>query len=126
MSHRVRRRTYPSDLSDAQWRAIAPLVTPTAENRPGRRRETDLREVLNAVNYRWMSGCVWRMIPHDLPSWNTVYMYAHRWEEAGLLSKIRTLLLTSPTRLTIVKHEIYRQLREETCVPAQQSDPKVR
>ncbi|MEZ6046665.1 MAG: transposase [Planctomycetaceae bacterium] len=114
MLNLTRRRTYPSDLTDAQWLSIEPLVTPLEEKRVGRKRETNLREVLNAINYRWMSGCVWRMLPHDLPAWNTVYMYAHRWEEAGLLSKIRTLLITSPARLPIVKQEILRALESES------------
>ncbi|MCA9039742.1 MAG: transposase [Planctomycetaceae bacterium] len=110
MSEAIRRRTYPSDLTEAQWKALEPLVTPVEVNRQGRKRETNLREVLNAINYRWMSGCVWRMLPHDLPAWNTVYMYSHRWERAGILSKIRTILLSSPARLPIVKQQILNDL----------------
>ncbi|QDU78900.1 hypothetical protein Pla110_06040 [Polystyrenella longa] len=114
MPESICRRRYPSDLTEAQWLAIKPLVTPLEEKQLGRKRETNVREVLDAINYRWMSGCVWRMLPHDLPSWNTVYMYSRRWEQVGLLSKIRTLLLSSPARLPIVRQEVIRQLDNES------------
>lgn len=87
-----RRRTpYPSDLTDEQWRSIAPLLP--REKHLGRNRSTDLRDVVNAINYRWSTGCVWRMLPHDFPHWATVYTYFRAWERAGVLSIIRDVLL---------------------------------
>jgi putative transposase len=88
----LRRRDYPSDLTDRQWRRINPLLprTPAATGRP---RETDLREIVNALNYRWSTGCVWRMLPHDFPPWGTVYTYARRWAREGALPGIREELL---------------------------------
>ena len=88
-----KRRSYPSDITDAQWECIAPLISTPANSKRGRKRETDLREVINAINYRWSTGCVWRMLPHDLPSWNTIYTYFHRWEQDGTLKKLRDILL---------------------------------
>lgn len=86
-----KRRGYPSDLTDAQWRTVAPLMPPDPKR--GRRRRTDMREVVNAINYRWTTGCVWRMLPHDFPPWETVYTYFRRWQRDGTLIRIREVLL---------------------------------
>lgn len=70
----MNRKPYPSDLTDAQWAVIQPLIPPA---RPGGRpREVEMREVLNALFYRNREGCSWRALPHDfgLP-WKTVYNY---------------------------------------------------
>lgn len=89
-SHRER-PPYPSDVSAEQWRRIAPLLPP--DEKRGRRRSTDLREVVNGINYRWSTGCVWRMLPHDFPPWATVYTYFRRWRSDGTLPVIREELL---------------------------------
>jgi putative transposase len=64
------RLTYPTDITDSQWKVLAPLVP--SEKRRGRPRLVDLREVLNAIFYINRSGCSWRMLPHDFPNWATV------------------------------------------------------
>ncbi len=46
---------YPSDLSAAEWALIAPLIPPA--KRGGRRREVDVREVMNGVLYVLGTGC---------------------------------------------------------------------
>src|SRR5215211_5477876 len=67
------RKPYPTDLSDAEWNYIEPhLPAPTGHGRP---RIHDLREILNAIFYVLKSGCQWRLLPHDLPRWPTVYHY---------------------------------------------------
>ena len=59
------RKTYPTDLSDAEWKYIEPhLPAPKGYGRP---RTHDLREILNAIFYLLKSGCQWRMLPHDFP-----------------------------------------------------------
>lgn len=83
----IRRARYPSDLSNQQWERIAPLLPVSAD--VGRQRQVDLREVLNGINFRWTTGCVWRMLPHDLPPWGTIYTYYRDWQRAGLLPFIR-------------------------------------
>ena len=88
------RHPYPSDLSDAQWRSIAPTIPP--ERDLGRHRSTDVREIVNGINYRWSTGCVWRMLPHDFPPWGTVYTYFHRWQQDGTLKELRDALLAAP------------------------------
>lgn len=85
------RRRYPSDLSEARWRLVQEFLQEPP--RPGRQRTTDLREVVNAINYRWITGCAWRMLPHDFPAWETVYTYFARWREQGRLPLLRELLL---------------------------------
>jgi transposase len=69
-------KRYPSDLTDKEWAAVAPLlpkVEPT-----GRPRTTDLREILNAIRYLVRSGCEWRMLPIHFPPWPTVYWWFRR------------------------------------------------
>ena len=64
-------QSYPSDLTDAQWAMLEPLLVraPRSDGR-GRPREVDVREVLNAILYVLREGCRWRAVPHDLPNWN--------------------------------------------------------
>jgi hypothetical protein len=84
------RTAYPTDLTDAQWRQIAPLLP---DDRPkGRHRVTSLREVVSAIHYRDQTGCPWRMLPDDFPAWGTVYSYYRRWNRAGILAEIRQAL----------------------------------
>jgi len=56
---------YPSDLTDDEWQLIEPLIPPA--KRGGRRREVNVREVMNGVMYVLSTGCQWRAIPKDLP-----------------------------------------------------------
>jgi putative transposase len=73
----MKRKPYPSDLTDGQWQRIEPFL-PLAKP-GGRPRKTDLREVVNAILYLVRSGCQWRMIPHEFPAWKTVYNYYRAW-----------------------------------------------
>lgn len=88
---RPHHRSYPSDLTDGQWQSVRILLkTESGPVRPG---STDLRAVLNAINYRWRCGCTWRMLPHDFPPWETVYGYFRSWRKSGILPVIRDALL---------------------------------
>jgi len=91
-----RRRRYPSDLTDRQWARISPLLP--ADASVGRRRKQPLREVLDALNYRWETGCAWRMLPHDFPAWGTVYSYYRRWKQRGVMHLIRAAVVGKPPR----------------------------
>lgn len=86
------RRAYPSDPDDLQWRRLRALL-PQPPAGLGRPRATDLRDIVAAINYRWATGCSWRMLPHDFPPWATVYAYFRRWERAGILPNLREILL---------------------------------
>ena len=74
------RKPYPSDLSDAQWAILQPLIPVNAVGRP---RTVDIREVLNAIPYVNRSGCQWDMLPHDFPPKSTVYDSFAQWRDDG-------------------------------------------
>jgi transposase len=84
------RKRYPSDLSDAEWRIVAPLVP--AVKRGGRPARWSRREILNGILYVVRTGGQWRALPHDLPPWQTVYCYFRLWRNAGIWEAIHTAL----------------------------------
>lgn len=84
------RKAYSSDLSDAQWRLIEPLLPPPSPG--GRKRETNIREVLNAIFYLLKTGCGWRDLPHDFPPEGTVRDYFHQWRRRGVWKAINDAL----------------------------------
>ena len=77
----MERRSYPTDLTDAQWEILEPLIPPAKPG--GRRRSVNMREILNAIFYLLRSGCQWRLIPHDFPPWTTVWTYFRNWRNDG-------------------------------------------
>jgi len=77
---------YPSDLTDAEWALIEPMIPPAKHG--GRRRSVDLREVLNGIFYVLSTGCQWNALPRDLPPKSTVYDYLDLWEWDGTLARI--------------------------------------
>ena len=91
IQHAPRKERYPSDMTDAEWAIIAPLIP---RPRPGgRHRETDMREVMNAVRYVLRTGCQWRQLPKDFPPRSTVYNYFWEWTRYGVLDRIHHMLL---------------------------------
>jgi putative transposase len=64
------RTIYSSDLTDAEWSILEPMLPPEKDG--GRHRAYQMREVINAIQYVLRSGCAWRLLPHDLPHWRTV------------------------------------------------------
>jgi transposase len=88
----LRRRAYPSDLTDAQWAVLEPLLRERDSSGPGRPAVVELREVLNALLYIKQTGCPWRYLPHDLPPRSTVHYYFEKWTADGTLEEVlRTL-----------------------------------
>lgn len=84
-------KRYPSDLTDAEWDEVAPLLPPPAQR--GRKRSVDLREVLNAIRYMVRSGCEWRMLPAHFPPWQTVYWWFCRFVRLLLFRTIHDVVL---------------------------------
>ena len=84
------RTPYPSDLTDAQWSLIEPLI-PGAEP-GGRRRSVNMREVINDILYLSRTGCSWRMLPHEFPPWGTVHYYYRRFRLDGTWQRIHDKL----------------------------------
>jgi transposase len=86
----LERKQYTSDLSDAEWEMIEPLLP---EEKPiGRQREVDLCDVLDAIYYPADNGVKWRNIPGDFPAWQTVYTYFRSWVHLGLWEQINLTL----------------------------------
>ena len=81
---------YPSDLTDAEWALIAPLIPPA--KRGGRKRTVDVREVLNAIFYVLATGCQWKALPKDLPPKSTTHSYFMLWDWSGTLERIHEIL----------------------------------
>ena len=86
----MRRRDYPSDLTEAEWKILEALISPAKEG--GRPRSTDLREVPNAILYLLRGGCQWRMLPHEFPPWSTVWSSFRTWRRDGTWERMNTAL----------------------------------
>jgi putative transposase len=89
------RAAYPSDLSDAEWDILKPLIP--AARQDVRPRKYEMREIINGVRYLQRSGCAWRMLPHDFPPYRAVFYYFRQWRKDGTWERIHDAL--------------YRQLR---------------
>src|SRR5271170_5912991 len=77
---------YQPDLTDAEWRVIAPhLPKPCATGRP---REWPMREIFNGIFYVMRAGCPWRLLPNDLPPWGTIYRWFAAWRDDGRFERI--------------------------------------
>ncbi len=77
---------YPSDLTDAEWAYVEPLIPPAKHG--GRRREVDMREVVNGLLYVLSTGCQWRAVPKDLPPKSTLFSYFDLWNWDGTLGRL--------------------------------------
>jgi transposase len=92
------RRPYPSDLSDARWELIEPVLRAWRFERRGRALdfgrppEHELREIMNAILYVDRTGVQWRYLPHDFPPWETVYGYFAKWQKEGVFAQLNGLL----------------------------------
>ena len=82
---------YPSDLTDQEWGLTSPFIPPAKTG--GRRRSTDMREVVNALLYIGSGGCAWRMLPKCFPPVSTVRRYFYAWRDMGLFASINTVLV---------------------------------
>lgn len=83
-------KSYPSNLTTDQWVIIAPYLPQAKPG--GRPRQVNLRAILDAIFYVLCSGCSWRMLPGDLPRWQTVYSYFRQWRLDGTWERIHRYL----------------------------------
>ena len=83
-------QTYPTDLKYTEWHLIADYF-PTYHL--GRPRKWEMWQILNAILYVVRTGCQWRMLPTNLPPWQTVYGYFRRWKKNGLWERINEALV---------------------------------
>lgn len=88
------RRHYSTDLTDAQWALLEPFFPPVtrADGRTGRPRTYSYREILNGILYVVRTGCIWELLPHDLPGHHTCYHYFRKWSRNGLWQKVQDAL----------------------------------
>jgi putative transposase len=75
------RLAYTTDLTDEEWQILKPLLPP--EKTGGRPRKYPMREVINGIQYVLRGGCAWRLMPHDLPHWQTAYQTFRAWRQDG-------------------------------------------
>ena len=76
------RKAYPSDVTDAEWEILEPLIPAISEE--AAHVKYTRREIVNAILYVLRSGCPWRLLPNDLPAWGTVYDYFRQWQKQGI------------------------------------------
>ena len=82
------RRAYATDMPEDEWQ-LAERLFPV-DKLGGRRRTTNLREVVNGIRYMLRTGCAWRLLPHEFPPWQTVYRYFRYWMQSGVWQAIHT------------------------------------
>jgi len=104
---------YPSDLTNDEWSQVERLIPPA--KRGGRRREVEVREVLNGIMYVLSTGCQWRYIPRDLPPRSTLHDYLQRWDYDGTLGKIHYALYQK------CREQIDREASPTACIIDSQS-----
>jgi putative transposase len=104
---------YPSDLTDAEWTVIAPLIPPARHG--GRRREVDERNLLNGLMYVLSAGVQWRAIPKDLPPRSTIYRYFCDWSHDGTLDRIHYALYVQ------CREKLGREASPTACIVDSQS-----
>ena len=82
----MERKPSPSDVRDDEGALVAPYLTLMTDDAP--QREHSLREVFNGLRWIVRAGAAWRLMPHDLPPWYTVYQQSQRWLWAGVFEAI--------------------------------------
>jgi len=87
----AKQKSYPSDLSDAQWAILEPLLYPELAH-AGRPPRVPRRDVVDAILYVLRTGCQWRYLPEGFPHWNTVYWYFTRWRDDGTWERVNDVL----------------------------------
>lgn len=92
------RKNYPSDLLDIEWKAIEKHFK-VDYSKGGRPLKHEKREILNAIFYLLRTGCQWRYLPQEFPSWKTVYTYFRKWKNQNLFEKINHCLRKSLRKL---------------------------
>lgn len=83
-------KRYDTDLTDAQWALIEPLLPPPSEG--GRPEKHPRRELVNAIFYLDRAGCAWRLLPKCFPPWETVYWHWARWKRDGTVDRVHDAL----------------------------------
>ena len=94
---RKHKAIYPSDMSDAQWQVVAPVLR-AATRQPG---QVSRRAILDAIFYVQRTGCQWRYLPKTYPNWKTVYSCFWRWQKSGVWD---TVLVALQKQVRVAQH----------------------
>ena len=86
----VTRKAYKSDMSDAQWDLIRPLLPPPKTT--GKKISVNMREIVNAILYWNRTGVQWEFLPHDFPPYSTVYYHFKQWKDDETFMRIAQAL----------------------------------
>jgi transposase len=87
---KMRCHRYSTDLTNREWQLLEPLIPPPKEG--GRPRTVPMREIVNGLFYVLRGGIPWRMMPHDLPKWQTVSHDVREWRKTGLWERMNAAL----------------------------------
>lgn len=87
----MERQSYSTDLTDQEWSEIKDLIP--APKHGGRPAIHNRREIVDAMIYVLRTGCAWRLLPHDLPPWQTVYFYFRTWKKNGVFRQAQDVLV---------------------------------
>ena len=77
--------SYPSNLTQAQFDEIKEFLPVKKTTKP---RKWSYHQIINGIMYVLVSGCQWRMLPSNLPPWETVYYYFNNWQKEGVFEQI--------------------------------------
>jgi len=83
------RKGYPSDVTDAEWEVLRPLLPIKGRGVP---RKVGMRDVLDAIRYQQRTGCAWRYLPNDLPNWQSVLRCFTEWTRGGVWDRLHDAL----------------------------------
>jgi putative transposase len=83
---------YPSDLTDEEWKILEAILNKVDPYTTGRPRKVNLREILNALFYLNKTGCQWRYLPTDFPSYSLVSYYYQKWLRQKVWEQINTAI----------------------------------
>ncbi len=107
------RKPYPTDLTDAQWACLEPLLPrPRSGTRKGGRPATDRREVVNAIFYHLRGGSSWELLPHDFPHYKTVFHDFAAWRKSGVWERGHDRLRGRPDRGRAPARAAHRAARQ--------------
>jgi putative transposase len=109
----MRTTNYPSDLTDAQFARLAPLLPKAKPG--GRPRKVNLHDVVDAILYVNRTGCQWRQLPKDYGPWSTAYDYFRKWRAAGVWQQLNDALREQ------VRTKAGRKKTPKTAAPDSQS-----
>lgn len=113
MTNQLARKSYPSDVTDAQWKILEPFIPEPGAWSPCE--PIPRREIVNGILYLLRTGCSWRQMPHDLPTGKTVYHYFRKWKRDGIWERAMTAMRKQ------VRHQMGREEESSAAIIESQS-----